>query len=163
MAEWLPYLPVLIVLTLMARRTRVPRIIRPQRLWLSPALLLAFVALYVFVAVQQGVRLDRTHELIVLAGGLGGIGVGALRASWMHLDLDPATGQVQARMTAWGFGFMVFWIGGRIALRRMGLLGAAEPFGVFTDTALALAIGAVMARTLVLARRCTLLASARSL
>jgi hypothetical protein len=36
----LPYLPLLIVVVLMFRRTRRPRVIRPERLWIMPSIVI---------------------------------------------------------------------------------------------------------------------------
>src|SRR5690242_4229495 len=100
MRDWMPYLPGLIGIARMALRARGARIVRRGRLWISPAVLRMFVALYAFAAVRQSVHLDATADMIILAGGLVGAGLGAMRARLMQLDLHPETGQVQARMTA---------------------------------------------------------------
>ena len=54
----------------------------------------------------------------------------------------------------WGIVFLAVWLIGRITLRRLGSVGVAIPYGVFTDTMLALATTSICSRSAVLARRC---------
>ena len=54
----------------------------------------------------------------------------------------------------WGIGFLAVWLIGRITLRRLGFAGVAIPYGVFTDTMLALTTASICSRSAVLAWRC---------
>ncbi len=57
--QFLPYLPVLIAVVLLIRRTQKPRVIRPAKLWIVPAILVVAVGFYTFGAVERGPPLHR--------------------------------------------------------------------------------------------------------
>jgi hypothetical protein len=157
--ELLPYLPIVVVLLLLVRRTRKPRILKPDRLWILPAIVLAFVAWYAWSAYQLGPALTMNDDLIIAGSFAAGIAVGWIRATLMRIERHPQTGLIEARLTFWGLGFVVLWLLGRLLLRRYGQVDAANAFGVFTDSTVALAAGAILARTLVVYRRCRALES----
>ena len=157
-SELLRYLPLLIVVVLMIRRTQRPRVLRTSRLWIRPATVLCVVALYVFGAAQRGARLDLTGASIVLGGLAVGAAIGAARAHSMHLSRNAETGLIEARLTTWGLLIILAWIALRMLLRQSGWAGATAPFGAVTAAFVALALGAVTAQAILLARRCRALA-----
>jgi hypothetical protein len=152
--DLLPYLPLVVVLILMVRRTGRPRVVQPSRLWIFPAIFLTLALFYAWGAYRQGPHLSMVDDLIILGGAVGGIALGFARAHTVKLDRHPDTGHIQSTLTIWGVGFLVVWMLGRSLLRQAGFAGASEPFGVFTDTMFALAFASVCARAFVLSRRC---------
>lgn len=153
-------LPLLILGLLVIRRTRKPRVIRPSRLWISPAVLLAAALMYVLGAVRLGPHVDVADTLVIAAAGAAGVVIGTLRARLLHLNRHPDTGAIEARFTMWGVLLLVAWIVGRDLLRGSGIPGASTPFSLLSDAAFALAIGAIVAQAAILARRCKGLAAA---
>jgi hypothetical protein len=159
--ELLRYLPLLIVCLLLLRRTRRPRTIRPSRLWvlwIAPAVLLLIAGMYIVGAIHTGSHLDLGGGLIVAAAAACGIALGALRAHTVRLARRADTGTIEATLTAWGLLLLLAWIIGRVLLRQSGLIADGAPFGIFSDAALALGIGAVWAQAVVLTQRCRALA-----
>ncbi len=151
--DFISFLPIILVLLLMIRRTRKARVLTTQRLLISPVIVTALVLVYIYFAMQRGPHLGLNDDLIILAGGVLGIVIGVLRAKLMHLHRREDA-QIESKLTMGGLAFIVVWVIGRAVLRKMNLLDTASPFGVFTDATLALAVGAVAARTFVLLRRC---------
>lgn len=151
--DLISFLPIVLVLLLMARRTRKAQVITTQRLLVAPILLTALVLFYSYAAAQHGPHLGFNDDLMILAAAAVGVAIGVLRAKLMHLHRREDA-QIEARLTLWGLAFIVIWVVGRTVLRNMHLADTASPFGVFTDATLALAVGAVAARTVVLLRRC---------
>jgi hypothetical protein len=158
-AALLRYLPLLIVCVLMIRRTQRPRVIRPARLWIRPAVLLAVAGAYAVGAARLGPRVNPTAILVIAAAVLAGALLGALRAHLVRLSRQPDTGAIEATFTMWGVLLLVAWFAARSALRQSGLMGASAPFGIVSDAALALAIGAVVAQAAILVRRCKALSA----
>lgn len=152
--DLLPYLPLVVVFVLMLRRTGRPRVVKPSRLWIFPAVFLLLGLFYVWGAYRQGPHLSMYDDLIILGGIAGGIALGFARAHTVKLDRHPDTGHIQSTLTLWGAGFLVIWVAGRSLLRQAGFAGASEPFGVFTDAMFALALASVCVRALVISRRC---------
>jgi hypothetical protein len=156
--ELISFLPIVLVLLLMIRRTQKARVVTTQRLLIAPAILTALVLFYIYGAMQRGPHLGLNDDLIILAGAAIGIVIGVLRGKLMHLHRREDA-QIEAKLTLGGLAFVVVWVIGRTVLRNMNLVDTASPFGVFTDATLALAVGAVAARTFVLLRRCRALHS----
>jgi hypothetical protein len=158
--DLLRYLPLLIVCALLIGRTRRPRVIRPQLLWIRPAVVLAVTVAYVFGASQRGPHIDLTDSLVIAAAALGGAVIGAVRAHLLRLSRHPDTGAIQGTFTMWGILLLVAWYVGRNLLRQSGLAGASSPFSLFSDAALALVAAAVVAQAVILVYRCKALAPA---
>ena len=150
----LPYLPLLIVMIILFRRTRRPRVIQPGRLWIGPAITVVFIALYVNGAMKLAPPLHPMDWWVIAGTGVVGAVLGAVRAHSVSLQRHPDTGAIQAKLTAWGLLLIVALIGGRLLLRQSGLVNANAPFGLYTDAAMSLALGAVVAQAIVLTRRC---------
>ncbi len=150
----LPYLPLLIVIVLLFWRTRRPRVLRPGRLWITPAILLGVSGLYVSQAIQYGPPLPAIGWPVILATAAVGIGLGAVRAHSVTLKRHPQTGAIEATLSAWGLLVILLWIAGRMYLRESGLVDVRTPFGLYTDATMSLALGLVLAQALVLTLRC---------
>jgi hypothetical protein len=149
-----PYLPLVIVIVLLIRRTQRPRLLRPGRLWVAPAILLAVCAFYVSQAIQHGPPVQPTGWLVILGTAVVGIGGGAVRAHSVTLKRHPDTGAIEATLSAWGLLIILVWIAGRMYLRQSGLVDVRTPFGLYTDATLSLALGLVLAQAIVLTLRC---------
>jgi hypothetical protein len=156
--DLLRYLPLLIVCVLLIGRTRRPRVIRPHLLWIRPAVVLAATVVYILTAAQRGPHIDLTGSLVIAAAALGGVLIGAVRAHLLRLSRHPDTGAIQGTFTMWGILLLVAWYVGRNLLRQSGLAGASSPFSLFSDAALALLAGAVVAQAAILVYRCKALA-----
>jgi len=152
--DLLPYLPIVIVMIILVRRTRKPRVLQPDRLWILPTVVLTLIAWYGWSAYRFGPSLTLNDDLIIAAAFVVGVGVGWVRATLMRIERHPQTGHIQAQLTFWGLGFVVLWLLGRLLLRRYGQADAAIAFGVFSDATIAIAAGAILARTVVIYRRC---------
>jgi hypothetical protein len=150
----LPYLPLVIVILLLIRRTRRPRVIRPGRLWIAPAILLATSAFYVSQAMQHGPPVPPVGWLVILGTAVVGIGLGAVRAHSVTLKRHPDTGAIEATLSAWGLLIVLVWIAGRMYLRQSGMVDTRTPFGLYTDATISLALGLVLAQAIVLTLRC---------
>ncbi len=95
-----------------------------------------------------------TDAFIIIGTAVAGIALGALRAHSVRLVKHPDTGAIEATLSAWGLIMLLVWMGGRIALRQSGVAAVTQPFGVYTDASMALALGAVFAQAIILSRRC---------
>jgi hypothetical protein len=152
--EFLPYFPFVIAAIILFRRTQRPRIIRPARLWIVPAILVVALGFYVYGALHAGRPLHPLDWLVILGTALIGAALGAVRAHSVRLRKHPDTGAIEATLSAWGLIIILVWIAGRMFLKQSGWAGTSEPFGVYTDASMSLALGVVVAQAIVLTRRC---------
>ena len=161
----LPYLPYIIVIILLFRRTRRPRVIRPERLWIMPAILIIAVGFYISGAVKAGPMLHALDWAVIVGTAVVGAALGAVRAHSVRLKRHPDTGVIEATLSAWGLIIILAWLAGRTFLRQSGWAGAgvSAPFGVYTDASMSLALGAVLAQAVVLTRRCQAVAAETSI
>ena len=150
----LPYLPLIIVMIILFRRTRRPRTLKPGRLWIGPAMLLVILGVYLNGALKVAPPPHPMDWLVIVGTAVVGAVLGAVRAHSVHLQLHPDTGAVEARLSAWGLFIIVAWIGGRVLLRQSGMVDVNSPFGLYNESAMSLALGAVLAQAIVLTRRC---------
>jgi hypothetical protein len=150
----LPYLPIVIALLILIRRTRRPRTLHPIRIWLGPLIVLVMCGFYMFAAIRYGPPVQPLGWLIVLGTAAVGIGLGAVRAHSVTLKRQPETGAIEATLSAWGLLIIVVWIAGRMLLRQSGLVDVRTPFGLYTDATMALALGLVLTQAIVLTLRC---------
>src|SRR5215470_6580313 len=96
--DFFNYLPLLIALLIVMRRSGRSRKVRGERLWVTP--LLSVFGVWATLASEPfptGIALA-----ILVAAGLIGIGAGYLRALQIELSVDPGTGQVMSKATAFG-------------------------------------------------------------
>jgi hypothetical protein len=152
--QLLPYLPLLVAVALLISRTQRPRVIHPTRLWIVPAILLIAAGFYTVGAIERGPSIHWLGVAVILGTAAAGAAVGALRAHLVRLKRHPDTGAIEATLSAWGLAIILLWMGGRIVLRQSGVAGVETPFGLYTDSALSLALGLVLAQTIVLTLRC---------
>jgi hypothetical protein len=150
----LPYLPFLIVAVILIRRTQRPRVFRPARVWIAPAVFVVIAVLYVNGAVRMGPTLRPMDWAIIAGAAVLGAAVGALRAHFMHLTRRPSDGLIETRLSVWGVIFIVLWVAGRQYMRQSGWVDAGARFGVYSDAGLSLALGVLVANAIVLTRRC---------
>jgi hypothetical protein len=92
--------------------------------------------------------------LVILGTAAVGAALGAVRAHSVRLQRHPETGAIEATLSAWGLIIILAWIGSRMLLKQSGWAGANEPFGIYTDASMSLALGVVVAQAIVLSRRC---------
>jgi hypothetical protein len=149
----LTYLPFVIVILVLFRRTQRARVLRPGRLWIMPAIFVVFAGFYVFGAIRNGPELHAQDWIVILASAAVGVAVGALRAHFVHLT-RRADGLIEMRLSVWGLVFILAWVAGRQFLRQSGWVNASAPFGVYADAGLSLALGLLVAQAVVLSRRC---------
>jgi hypothetical protein len=150
----LPYLPLVIVLIILFRRTQRSRTLNPSRLWIGPVIFLVILGFYLNAALKLAPQSHSMDWLVIVATGVVGAALGAVRAHSVHLQLHPDTGAIEARLSAWGLFVIVAWIAGRILLRQSGAVDVNSPFGLYNESAMSLALGAVVAQAIVLTRRC---------
>jgi hypothetical protein len=155
----LPYLPYVILLLILFRRARMPRILRPWRLWIGPAIFLVLMVFYATVAATRGPPLHAQDWLIIFAACVVGAAVGVLRAHLVHVTLRP-DGQLETRLPIMGVAFIIVWVAGRQWLRNSGWVNANSPFSVYADAGLALGFGLLVAHAIALSRRCQALLAA---
>jgi hypothetical protein len=158
----LPYLPLLIVMILLFRRTQRPRVINPGRLWIGPVIFLVLLGFYLNGALKVAPSPHPVDWAVIVGTGVVGAVLGAVRAHSVKLQLHPDTGAIEARLSAWGLLLIVGLIAGRMLLRQSGVVDANAPFGLYTEAAMALALGAVVAQAIALTRRCQALVADRS-
>jgi hypothetical protein len=154
MQELLPYLPLLVVIIILIRRTQHPRVLRPSRLWVAPAILFVLGSFYAVQAIQHGPHVQPWGWLVILGTTVLGVGLGAVRAHSVTLKKHPETGTIEATLSAWGLIMILVWIAGRMFLRQSGLVDVRTPFGLYTDATMSLAVGLVFAQAIVLTLRC---------
>jgi hypothetical protein len=157
----LPYLPLLIVLVILFRRTQRPRILNPSRLWVGPVIFLVLLGFYLNGAMKLGAAPSSMDWWVIVGTGVVGAVLGAVRAHSVNLRRHPDTGAIEAKLSAWGLLLIVALILGRLLLRQSGMVNANAPFGLYTEAAMALALGAVVAQAIVLTRRCQALLADR--
>jgi hypothetical protein len=91
---------------------------------------------------------------VILGTTVIGAALGTVRAHSVRLKKHPETGAIEATLSAWGLIIILAWIGSRMLLKQSGWVGASEPFGLYTDASMSLALGVVVAQAIVLSRRC---------
>jgi uncharacterized membrane-anchored protein len=97
--QFLPYLGPAIVVIVIARRTlraQEPRRVRPNLLWIQPAILfLGMVSLFAMTRVTVSAFSLGVFALGAVAGG----GVGYFRALHQEFSIEPETGNVMSKAT----------------------------------------------------------------
>ncbi|MFM5894971.1 MAG: hypothetical protein ACKOQM_11170 [Novosphingobium sp.] len=148
----LPIAIILIVFALRFRNLNKPRPFNAGRLWIAPALITLVAATFLLASPP-----DTTGWAIIMVGAALGLGAGLLRGKWMHLERDPATGNLLIRQSPLALLFLV-----GIMIARRGLsyelgAGGADTSGHLTATTLWVTEGLLgFALAMVVAMRWTL-------
>ena len=150
----LPYLPLLIVVIIMLRRTRRPRIIRPERPWIMPTIAILAIGFYVYGAIRIGPALHALDWVVIVGTAAVGGALGAVRAHLVRLRRHPDTGAIEATLSAWGLIVILAWIAGRMLLKNSGWVDVNAQFGLYNEASMALALALVLAQAIVLTYRC---------
>jgi Protein of unknown function (DUF1453) len=100
-----------LVLVLRNRRARPLRI---DRLWLRPAISIAFAVLFLVTYPPPLSPLTVTVVLVALAAG---VAIGWQRGRFMRIEVDPVTHAMTARMSQLGMIFVVVFFAARFWLR----------------------------------------------
>jgi hypothetical protein len=149
-----PYIPLIIVVVIMLRRTRRPRTIRPERLWIMPAIVVLAIGFYVYGAMKIGPPLHAVDWAVILGTAAVGAALGAARAHMLRLRRHPDTGAIEGTLSAWGLLIILAWIAGRMLLRNSGWVDVNAQFGLYNEASMALALALVVAQAVVLTHRC---------
>ena len=149
-----PYIPLLIVVVIMLRRTQRPRTIRPERLWIMPSVVILAIGFYVYGAMRIGPPLHPLDWAVILGTAAIGAALGALRAHLVKLRRHPDTGAIEATLSAWGLMVILAWIAGRMLLKNSGWVDVNAQFGLYNEASMALALALVVAQAVVLTHRC---------
>lgn len=146
----LPIAVIGVVFALRFRNISKPRRLKPGQLWIMPLVMLA-VTCFVIAAMPPSAY----GWLAMAVGAMLGAAIGWKRGHLMHLDRDPATGDLQMRQSP----AALLLILGVLAAKRLISAGAgidpsagpgadgSLPVGalIFTDAMLGLALGMVVA------------------
>lgn len=151
----LPYLvPVVVIFVIMRRNLR-PRPLRPERLWLTPALILLAAGSALFVSPMPT---DPLTILILIAALALGAAIGWYRGRMTQMSVDPVSHDVTVQVSAMGSLLILGLFAVRYGLRSVtqqnaGLLhlNAVQA----ADALLLLAVGTICAQRLELWLRAT--------
>jgi amino acid transporter len=149
-----PYIPLVIVVVIMLRRTRRPRTIRPERLWIMPVIVVLAIGFYVYGAMKIGPPLHAVDWAVILGTAAVGAALGAARAHMLRLRRHPDTGAIEGTLSAWGLIIILAWIAGRMLLRNSGWVDVNAQFGLYNEASMALVLALVVAQAVVLTQRC---------
>lgn len=155
-----PYLGPILVLALVfwrMRRATQGRPLKPERLWIRPAMLAVF-ALMAFI---HPAPITPLSTAIFIVSAVAGIGLGYLSARHQQLTLDPATGAITSKLSPIGMALFLAIFASRYVVRLV-VEGGQPPqafthpsSGVltYTDAALLFALGLVAAQAWEIWRR----------
>jgi hypothetical protein len=164
MAQVMPYLMPVLVLGLVywrMRRQTQGRPLKPNRLWIRPALLAVFALLAFF---HPAPITPLTLAIFVVSAAVG-IGLGYYSARHQHLTLDPASGAITSKLSPVGMALFLAIFGVRYIVRLV-VEGGAPPQAfqppssgalTYTDAALLFALGLVAAQSWEIWRRAKVL------
>jgi hypothetical protein len=154
-----PYLGPILVMVLVfwrMRRATQGRPLKPNRLWIRPAILAVF-ALLAFI---HPAPITPLTTAIFIASAAAGVGLGYLSARHQHLTLDPATGTITSKLSPIGMALFLAIFAFRYVVRLVVEGGQPRPFGhpssgvlTYTDAALLFALGLVAAQAWEIWRR----------
>jgi len=142
---------VAVVLFFRMRKAGKGRPLKPNRLWIRPAILVVVATGVVWL---QPPAITPVSLAIVAASALVGVGVGYLLARHQHLTVDAATGAITSKMSPLGMALFVALFAIRYVVRFMAV-GTAVPdqaaahspqMLLYTDAALLFALGLVAAQ-----------------
>jgi hypothetical protein len=150
-------IPIVIVVAVVLFRSRAPRRLRPELLWITPVI-------YGLLGVVYLAFLFRPDNLVQIAGLvvaiLAGAGFGWWRGKLTRIEVHPETHDVSAQMSAIGVVIIILVLGGRQALRY---LAPPEQANVINAALIAFAVCMVVAARVEMWLRATkLLAAAKA-
>ena len=148
-----PYLGPVIVMALVLwrmRRASQGRPLKPNRLWIRPAIL----GLFALLAFIHPAPITPLTLAIFLAAAVAGVGLGYLSARHQHLTLDPETGAITSKLSPIGMALFLAIFASRYIVRLVVEGGQPpKPFAqassgalTYTDAALLFALGLVVAQ-----------------
>jgi hypothetical protein len=158
--QYMPYLMPVLVMGIVFWRMRKQsqgRPLKPNRLWVRPAMLAVF-ALLAFI---HPASITPLSLAIFVLCATAGIGLGYLSARHQQLTLDPATGAITSKMSPVGMALFLAIFASRYIVRLV-VEGGQPPqafqhpsSGVltYTDAALLFALGLVAAQSWEIWRR----------
>ena len=149
-----PYIPLIFVVVIMFRRTRKPRTIRPERLWIMPVIVALAIGFYVYGAIKIGPPLHTLDWVVIIGTAAIGAALGAVRAHLLRLRRHPDTGAIESTLSAWGLIILLAWIAGKMLLKNSGWMDVNARFGLYNEASMALLLTVVVAQAVVLTYRC---------
>ncbi len=163
-----PYVAPILVMAVVFWRMRKAsqgRPLKPNRLWIRPAILAVF-ALLAFI---HPAPITPVSVAIFVVAAVAGVGFGYLSARHQHLTLDPATGAITSKMSPIGMALFLAIFASRYLVRLIVEGGEPpQPFAhptsgalTYTDTALLCALGLVVAQAWETWRRARALTAAK--
>jgi hypothetical protein len=96
--DYFNYLPLVIALLIVLRRSGRARKVRVERAWITPTL----AVLGVWTTLSREPLPGGAALALLVAAALIGIGAGYYRALHIELSLDPESGQVMSKATPFG-------------------------------------------------------------
>jgi hypothetical protein len=162
--QLMPYLMPVLVMGLVVWRLRKQsqgRPLKPNRLWVRPAML----ALFALLAFIHPAPITPLSLAIFVVCAAAGIGLGYLSARHQNLTLDPDTGAITSKMSPIGMALFVAIFASRYVVRVV-VEGGQPPQAfrhpsssalTYTDAALLFALGLVAAQSWEIWRRARVL------
>jgi hypothetical protein len=160
MKQFAPYLfPVIVMLIVFWRMRRASRgrPLKPNRLWIRPAILILFAML----AFIHPAPITPVSLAILVAAAALGVGFGYLSARHQHLTLDSASGAITSKLSPVGMALFLAIFAARYVVRLFVEGGQPpQPFApqtsgalLYTDAALFFALGLVASQAWEIWRR----------
>jgi hypothetical protein len=160
MTQFSPYIfPVIVMLIVFwrMRRASAGRPLKPNRLWIRPAIL----SLFALLAFIHPAPITPVSLAIFVAAAIAGVGLGYLSARHQHLTLDPASGAITSKLSPIGMALFLAIFAARYIVRLIVEGGQpSQPFAhpssgalLYTDVALLFALGLVAAQAWEIWRR----------
>lgn len=149
--ELIPYIVPVLVLVLvgwrMVRNMR-GRPIKPDRLWIRPAIL----SLFLLLAFLHPPAITALSLGLFVGAAVAGLGLGYLLASHQTLSIDQASGTITSKMSPVGMVLFLGLFAARFVL-RMAMQGGGQSFAhpsgpvlMYTDAGLLFVLGLVAAQ-----------------
>ena len=140
---------VAVVLFYRMRKAGKGRPLKPNRLWIRPAIL---VVVATGVVCLQPPAITPVFLAIMAASAVVGVGVGYLLARHQHLTVDAATGAITSKLSPLGMALFIALFAMRYVVRFMAVgtpdqAAAHSPqMLLYTDAALLFAVGLMAAQ-----------------
>jgi hypothetical protein len=115
---------ILVVVAIMALRFSRPRPLKPELLWVRPAIFVVIIASTLISAPPDPSLLN---ILILLTGAAVGAAAGWQRGRFMRIAVDPDSHDLTARASPLGMVFIIALLGVRVALRGAVMQPGAMP------------------------------------